>query len=1197
MLTVKGAGQMFHMDFGFVRGTDFKENNKDGRIVTSRDGYNSYLIIIDRYSSYTWIMLSASKDPPIEFVKSFLETHRDKRCPIVRVRTDQGGELWASSEFQKVVKESSCVLEPTGAGDPAQNGKAEAPNKTYGNMMRSMLYNSGLGSEFWSYALLHAVYVKNRLPHSSHHMQKTPYEVYTGVKPNLSLLRVWGCKVLVKNPQVRNTKLDDNTSTGIFLRYTATNKNIVYLDINTNQEKIASHVIFDEAHFSSGNEAPGAKALRNIGTHKEDTNNSTTSSIINVKQLHPNAKLPNRGSVGSAGLDLYTPESFTIEPGSMKMIPIGIAMSMPEGVYGRLSPCSGNTVKRKIDVRAGVVDNDYRGDVTVVLQNIGTQPQLFQVGEKIAQMVLEKYNDAQPLDWSMQLSDTERGESGFGSTDAKICEIQGINDVRENIIMSNNPYGPTLEIVCKLKGNHCTLGMELDDESMTNRIILLNCKKGTPSARVPKWRSQLRGAMLAAIDGIEVTSIADVVRTLDKIKFQSSTKKVSERNVRLKFITLEKVSVHPQKGVPQIYFDQLNVIARHHLELAEKATVILEDDTTDDDWEDRIAKLSDENGGVAITHQKSEKVVEKLTRKLLMKRDDWNDWKKSEAKQLNQYEQQNMFGEPEPRPTKANILNLLWTYLIKMDGTKKSRCCCNGNPGRKGSITRSYTYAACVEQPAQRVYWGLVAINNFIAIGADASNAFAEAPPPKAPLYVLVDRQYREWYYDKYKKHVPKGYVLRVNHAIQGHPEAPRLWSEFIDTIIRTKLKFVPTTHEQCLYKGTFKGKEVLFLRQVDDFSVASSDEMVCNQVIDEISKYLTAPLKNLGRVDRFNGVEVQQTDKFVKLHNTQYIEKILTRHGWLSDTYKHQNYPVPMRSDSKFLSALENAKGPENDIERNKLESKMKFSYRQALGEILYAMVTCRPDISVSITKLSQYSQNPAEVHYLTLKNVFRYLRCTKNDGLIFWRREKATFANIEPAVLPKMYSDETTQNELKEQPKLPNDLGTMFGYVDSDWAGDTSHRRSITGMAMMFGGAVVAYKSRIQRTIALSSTEAEFTAACDAGKMILYLRTILDELGIEQNEATILFEDNQGALMMANAQQPTRRTRHIETAAFALQDWVSRDLVCLEYVMTSMNSADAMTKPLARILFYKHFDRLMGRIIPEQFSQKRSKDEKKNE
>jgi len=182
-------------------------------------------------------------------------------------------------------------------------------------------------------------------------------------------------------------------------------------------------------------------------------------------------------------------------------------------------------------------------------------------------------------------------------------------------------------------------------------------------------------------------------------------------------------------------------------------------------------------------------------------------------------------------------------------------------------------------------------VKNYIAIGADASNAFAK----KATLYVMVDRPYREWYHKKSDRNVTKGYILRVYHAIQGHPEAPRLRSVFKDNIIQTKLGFKPTTREKCLYRGEYEGKEVLFLRQVDDFSVVTECTDICNKVVDEIREYLKASLKDLGKVKRFNGVEIDQTKYYVKIHNLQYIEKILTRHGWLHDTYKHPKNPVPM--------------------------------------------------------------------------------------------------------------------------------------------------------------------------------------------------------------------------------------------------------------------------------------------------------------
>ena len=133
-----------------------------------------------------------------------------------------------------------------------------------------------------------------------------------------------------------------------------------------------------------------------------------------------------------------------------------------------------------------------------------------------------------------------------------------------------------------------------------------------------------------------------------------------------------------------------------------------------------------------------------------------------------------------------------------------------------------------------------------------------------------------------------------------------------------------------------------------------------------------------------------------------------------------------------------------------------------------------------------------------------------------------------------------------------------------------------------LLYAGGAIGYRCKYQDVIAHSSTEAEFTAACDAGKMILFFRSLLEDLGIEQNHATILYEDNNGALMMANAQQPTRRMRHMEIKNFALLDWVEQDLLILHAIKTAQNAADAMTKPLGKQLFYRHADTIMGKRVP---------------
>ena len=1160
-----GIGQRFYMDYGFIRGE--AENGKK-KIITSKDGYNCYLIIVDEFSRYTWIMLARDKTPPIQFVKDFLDKHGDKNYPTRAVRSDQGGELWKCNAFKEAVIESKFLLEPTGADDAAQNGVAENPNKTLGRMTRALLYNAKRSHEYWSYAIQHAVYIKNRLPHAHHKYKITPYEIYTGTKPNISNLRVWGCKVFVKKTGKRTTKLSDYTNAGIFLNYTATDKNIIYLDSYTGKEKIASHVVFDEANFSDDHDSPGSKALKAAGATKQMTQDQTATDIsqsdfaILVKKISNTAKLPTRATDGSAGLDIYANTKAVIQPKDFIWIPTGISISTPSETYSRIAPKSGVTEKKRLDVKAGVVDNDFRGEIAVGLYNFGESTQTIEQGDKIAQLIVERYAKLEVKE-AQQLTNTERGEHGFGSTDnVTTSEVHTLLEHHHNeIILSSDPYDDTITVTCGTSGSDPYAGLDLQDDTRENTVQLLHCKKSNPAAKIPKWRSTLRNATLVAVDDIRVQKKHEVKELIQQARD-------FDKSIQLTFATVEKTPIHPQKGIPQMYSDQLNIIAETQRFIRHGETV--------------VAQHSDTAQTPMIQQLQEHKQPAKLTRKYLQQQDTWEQWREAEALQLRLYEKQKMFGKPVPRPKNSNILSLLWTYLIKTNGTKKARCVCNGNPKYKGTVTLAHTYAACLAQTGSRIFWATAALEDLIVIGANASNAFAEAPAPKAPLYVNIDKPFREWWQQQGRPPIPKGFVLPVQHALQGHPESPRLWAEFIDRIIREEVGLQPTTHEPCLYHGKIRGKRVLFLRQVDDFAVASSDTNICNEIIDTISKHLSAPMKNLGVIDSFNGVQIEQSSQYIKLHNTQYIETILDKHGWLNDNFKSHQKPLPMRADNKYLETLENAEGPSNEKERKLLEKKMGFKYRTALGEALYTMVTCRPDISLPIMKLSQYSMNPAEAHYIALKNVFRYLRSTKNKGITFWRKQPSRYKDLPSHELPS----EPFTNILKHNPK------NAYGYADSDWAGDTKHRKSVSGMCIIYGGAVIAYKSKFQKTIAQSSTEAEFAAACEAGKLILNIRTILDEINVPQENATILYEDNQGALNMANAGQPTRRTRHICIKQFALIEWVKMDLLELKYIETANNLADALTKQLDRTLFYRHFDKIMGVKQPPYSTHLRTQD-----
>jgi hypothetical protein len=120
-------------------------------------------------------------------------------------------------------------------------------------------------------------------------------------------------------------------------------------------------------------------------------------------------------------------------------------------------------------------------------------------------------------------------------------------------------------------------------------------------------------------------------------------------------------------------------------------------------------------------------------------------------------------------------------------------------------------------------------------------------------------------------------------------------------------------------------------------------------------------------------------------------------------------------------------------------------------------------------------------------------------------------------------------------------------------------------------------------KQKVALSSMEAEFMPAVDVGRMCLFIWSVLWDLDIPQDAATVAYEDNDGCTAMGNAKKPTTRTPHIDIKYFALCNWVKRDLLLLERIDTSINIADHLTKILSRILFHRHADYLLGHVPPK--------------
>jgi len=140
-----------------------------------------------------------------------------------------------------------------------------------------------------------------------------------------------------------------------------------------------------------------------------------TLDLLRFKQLDPRAVLPRRGSALAAGLDIYSIEDLIIEPKQRVMAKTGLAVAIPAGFYGRVAPRSGLAVKNGLDVLAGVIDSDYRGEICCLLYNTGDEVISLPAGSKICQLIVEQIITPEAA-WAADLDETARGAGGFGST-------------------------------------------------------------------------------------------------------------------------------------------------------------------------------------------------------------------------------------------------------------------------------------------------------------------------------------------------------------------------------------------------------------------------------------------------------------------------------------------------------------------------------------------------------------------------------------------------------------------------------------------------------------------------------------------------------------------------------------------------------------------------------------------------------------
>lgn len=349
--------------------------------------------------------------------------------------------------------------------------------------------------------------------------------------------------------------------------------------------------------------------------------------------------------------------------------------------------------------------------------------------------------------------------------------------------------------------------------------------------------------------------------------------------------------------------------------------------------------------------------------------------------------------------------------------------------------------------------------------------------------------------------------VCLLKKSLYGLKQSGRCWYLKLKEIL-LNFGLVNTVSDPCVFHMSKNNMITILTVYVDDLLLISEDPDIVQQLHSHLSESLD--VKYIGKAKTCLGIEFNNNENVITMSQKNYITKLLEKFN-MSEC---NGVDTPMEIGLKLTKAEKH-----DDT----------FPYRELIGSLNYLAVCTRPDISYSVSKLSQYLNCCDKVHWNAAKRVLKYLKKTINHGLIF------------------------------------NGKGMhITGFTDSDWGNDTEDRRSYSGFCFTLCGGVVSWESRKQRTVALSSTEAEYMSLSDGCKEALYLQKLLQELKLGDFSKVKLNVDNHGALKLAESTVYHNRTKHIDIRYHFIRD-VTSDCISLEHISTNEMTADVLTKPLS--------------------------------
>jgi hypothetical protein len=425
----------------------------------------------------------------------------------------------------------------------------------------------------------------------------------------------------------------------------------------------------------------------------------------------------------------------------------------------------------------------------------------------------------------------------------------------------------------------------------------------------------------------------------------------------------------------------------------------------------------------------------------------WFDAMNKEYQQMQDFKT----WELQTLPADRKAIACRWVFAIKPnlngDGFVrkfKARLVVKGFSQRAG-IDYNETFSPVAHQESFRIILALAAQHGLFLRQMDVVGAFLNGE-----IQDEIFMSQPEGFTIKNQEHK----VCKLNKALYGLKQAGMIWNKNLDDFLVETLRFRRTRADPCVYHFKQNDSVIILGVHVDDILLAHNDECMCNDIVAQFSKKWE--ITDLGQPAQLLGMHITRNGRTgaITLSQQEYIEELLVKFNMKNCK------PVSTPHQAGFYLSSKMSPTDENEMLCMK-----KIPYAELVGSLNWLSTNTRPDIATSVGTLCRFISNPGKQHWKAAQRVLAYLSGTVDRGLSYGEQEKRA------------------------------DL--LIGYSDADWAGDPDTRRSTTGYIFTLAGGPIAWKSKLQKSSALSSVEAEYIAACSTSREAKWIRQLLSEIG----------------------------------------------------------------------------------------------------